>query len=198
MVTPLFGQGFVAAVNHALVRSPWARERLQPFCGQHFRIDASPLTLEACISADGLLIAPTVPAVPDVTLSLPFAEAPLVLSGGMDRLMNRVRISGNAELAETLGFVFRNLSWDVEEDLSKVVGDIPAHRLASGARALGAAQKRALEGLGGNLAEYLTEDGGLIAARAEIEGFRDDVTQVRDAVARLEKRIERLSRKARE
>lgn len=197
MPTPFAGQGFVAAVNHVLARSPWARERLQPFCGQHFRIDASPLTLDAGIDTDGLLRASDSQAVPDVILSLPFAEAPLILSGGMDRLMNRVRISGNAELAEALGFVFRNLSWDVEEDLSRVVGDIPAHRIVGGMRALGAAQKRALEGLSGNLAEYLTEESGLIASRSEIDSFHDEVIRLRDAVARVEKRIDRLGRSTR-
>lgn len=196
MATPFFAQGFVAAVNHVLARSPWARERLQPFAGQQFRIDASPFTLDASVSIDGVLASASETAEPDVILCLPLAEAPTVLSGGMDRLMNRVRISGNAEFAEALGFVFRNLSWDVEEDLSRVVGDIPAHRFVSGARALGSMQARAFEGLSGNLAEYLTEESGMIAARSEVEDFRDDVTRLRDAVARLDKRISRLRKRA--
>lgn len=193
MPVPLIGQGFIAAVNHVLVRSQWALERLQAFSGQHFRIDANPVTLDAGIGADGLLVAPTGDAVPDVVLSLPLAEAPLVLAGGMDRLMNRVGISGNAELAEVLGFVFRNLSWDVEEDLSRIVGDIPAHRIVSGARSIGASQARALEGLSGNLAEYLTEEGRLLAVPADIASFRDEVSQLRDAVARMGKRVDRLN-----
>lgn len=195
MATPLFGQGFFAAVNHVLARSPWARERLQPFAGQHFRISAHPFSLDAGVSIDGLLSAASMPAEPDVVLSLPLTEAPLALSGGMERLMNRVRISGNAEFAEAIGFVFRNLSWDVEEDLSRVLGDITAHRIVSGAHTLGAMQARAFEGLSGNLSEYLTEESGMIAARLEVDKFRDEVTQLRDAVARLDKRIARLRKR---
>ncbi|MDX5363026.1 MAG: hypothetical protein LPJ91_02565 [Pseudazoarcus pumilus] len=193
--TPFVTQGFVAAVNHVLARAPWACERLQPFSAQTFRIDASPLRIDALIGPDGLLSPATPDSIPDVTLTLPFSEAPTVLNGGMERLMNRVRISGNAEFAEALGFVFRNLSWDVEEDLSRVIGDIPAHRIVTGARAFGEARARSFEGLSANLAEYLTEEGRLITPRAELEAFREEVRQLRDAAARLDKRIERLQRK---
>jgi ubiquinone biosynthesis protein UbiJ len=195
MATPLLGRGFVAAVNHLLARSQWARARLQAFAGQHFRIDANPLQIDAGIADDGLLASSSADIAPDVILTLPFAEAPSILAEGMDRLMNRVRISGNAEFAEALGFVFRNLSWDAEEDLSRFVGDIPAHRIVTGSRALAAAQARAVEGLGGNLAEYLTEESGMVTSRHELEDFGHEVTQLRDAVARLDKRIGRLRRR---
>lgn len=188
------GQGFSATVNHLLGRAEWARGRLQPFTGQSLRIDASPFVIDAMVDTEGLLCPADSGSPPAVTLALPFAELPLILTGGLDKLMNRVRISGNAEFAEALGFVFRNLSWDVEEDLSRVVGDIPAHRLANGARDLAAAQKRALEGLGGNLAEYLTEESGMLARRDETAGFADAVSRLRDDTARLEKRIDRMLR----
>jgi ubiquinone biosynthesis accessory factor UbiJ len=188
------GQGFSATVNHLLGRAEWARGRLRPFTGQSFRIDASPFVIDAMIDTEGLLCPAESGSLPAVICVLPSAELPLILTGGIDKLMNRVRISGNAEFAEALGFVFRNLSWDVEEDLSRVVGDIPAHRLANGARDLAVAQKRALEGLGGNLAEYLTEESGMLAAPGEIGRFAADVSRLRDDTARLEKRIARLHR----
>lgn len=195
MTVAFIDQGFVAAVNHVLARSDWARERLQPFSGQQFRIDAGLLVIDAGIADDGLLLVAEPGGDPEVTLAMAVSDAPLLLSGGMDRLMNRVRIAGNAEFAEALGFVFRNLSWDVEEDLSRLIGDIPAHRVIRGVRDLGAAQSRAVLALGENFAEYLTEEGGMITARGKLERFRDEVTALRDRVARIDKRIARLSRK---
>jgi hypothetical protein len=47
-----------------------------------------------------------------------------------DALFASVKLSGSADLAECLAFVFRNLGWDIEEDLASVLGDIPARRLA--------------------------------------------------------------------
>lgn len=186
-------QGFVATVNHLLAGSPWAIERLLPFSGKTFRIDATPIVLDAAVGRDGLIEVSVAP--PDVTLSLPFSELPAVATRGVGGLMSHVHVAGNVEFAEALGFVFRNLSWDVEEDLSRLLGDIPAHRLVGVARALHANGLRGLEGLAGNLGEYLTEEGRLVASQGELEGFYREVAELRDAVARLGKRVERLERK---
>lgn len=189
---PLIDRGFVAAVNHVLARTPWARERLQGHAGSQFRIDAKPALIEAGIADDGLLSVPTPERQPDVTLSLPLAQAPSMLDGGFDSLMSHVRIEGDAELAEALGFVFRNLEWDAEEDLSRIVGDAPAHRIAAALRAFHATQRRALEGISGNLAEYLAHEAGALVPLAEQAAFAKEVAQLRDAIARLDKRVSRL------
>ena len=43
-----------------------------------------------------------------------------------------VEMQGDAELAQEISFLARHLTWDVEEDLSRVVGDIAAHRVVGG------------------------------------------------------------------
>jgi ubiquinone biosynthesis protein UbiJ len=90
-------------------------------------------------------------------------------------------------------YLFRHLDWDVEEDLSRVFGDIVAHRLASGGKAFAAWQREAVLRLAENLVEYWTEEQPLLARPAEVETFCRDVDTLRDDVARLEKRIEHLS-----
>ena len=77
-----------------------------------------------------VISAPAPEAELEVSISLP-AAAPLLALQGKDAVMRAARIEGSAEFAETLGFVIRNLRWDAEEDLSKVVGDIAAHRIAA-------------------------------------------------------------------
>lgn len=196
MPLPLVDRGFVAAVNHVLARTGWASDRLRAHAGRQFRIDARPALLEARITDAGLLEAPEPDSDPDsdpdVTLTVPLAQAPLVLRGGMASLMSHVRIAGDAEFAEALGFVFRNLEWDAEEDLARVVGDAPAHRIVGTLRALHAAHLRMLEGLSGNVAEYLAHEADTLVPRAEQEAFAREVAALRDAVARTEKRVARL------
>jgi ubiquinone biosynthesis protein UbiJ len=104
-----------------------------------------------------------------------------------------IEIEGSADLASTVDHLFRNLTWDVEEDLSGVFGDIVAHRLASGGRAFAAWQREAVLRLGENLAEYWTEERPLLARPADVESFCRNVDTLRDDVARLEKRVEHLS-----
>lgn len=192
MPLPLVDRGFVAAVNHVLARTGWASDRLRAHAGRQFRIDARPALLEARITDAGLLEAPEPDSDPDVTLTVPLAQAPLVLRGGMASLMSHVRIAGDAEFAEALGFVFRNLAWDAEEDLARVVGDAPAHRIVGTLRALHAAHLRMLEGLSSNVAEYLAHEADTLVPRAEQEAFAREVAALRDAVARTEKRVARL------
>lgn len=107
--------------------------------------------------------------------------------------MRAAHIEGSAEFAEALGFVIRNLRWDAEEDLSKVVGDIAAHRMVSTTREFAAWQQQAARNFGENLAEYFTEEQPLIARRIAITDFSADIDRLRDDVARLEKRLQRLA-----
>ena len=187
---------FVWAVNHAISRSPWATERLVPFSGSNIRLDVSPIVVTFAIDSHGQLGTAVEGVEPEVTLAMPASDLPrALLAGEMSGVMNSVRIEGNAELADALGFVFRNLSWDVEEDLSRVVGDIPAHRLVGVAHSLRKAHERALESIRGNLAEYVIEEQKLLLGRAEANGLQRELLSLRDDVARLEKRIQRVVRR---
>ena len=42
-----------------------------------------------------------------------------------------IRIEGDVQLAADINWLVENLSWDVEEDLARVIGDVPAHTLAN-------------------------------------------------------------------
>ena len=92
-----------------------------------------------------------------------------------------------------MDYLFRHLSWDFEEDLSGVFGDIVAHRLASAGKAFVAWQRDAALRLAESLAEYWTEEQPLLARPTDVESFCRDVDALRDDVARLEKRVAYLS-----
>lgn len=186
-------RGTLAAINHLLARADWARERLAPHAGRCACLRAEPVALAFTIDRDGYLVDAEEDSAPDVTLSLPLSALPGLARGDANKLMNAVRIEGSAELADTLGFVFRNLRWDAEEDLSRVFGDIVAHRMVEGAASLRRMHERAWAGLTGNLAEYLAEEQQALVTRAALQGFGDELRVLRDDLARLEKRLGRLS-----
>jgi len=181
----------LAAVNHLLAQASWAREKLQPFAGQCAHIALPPFSALFSITTEGLIAAPSAGATATVTIDLP-ASAPLLALQGKAAVMRAARITGPAEFAQELGYVIQHLRWDVEENLSRVVGDIAAHRLATGVSAFAAWQHDKLKNLAENLAEYLTEERPAIARRLAIADFSADVDCLRDDVARLEKRLQRL------
>jgi ubiquinone biosynthesis accessory factor UbiJ len=185
--------GFPAAafINHLLAREQWARDRLTPFSGRRVRFRAAPLPdLVMEIDARGHVATCAADDVA-VTLTIPTATLPRILARDEGALRD-VRLDGDAGLANAILFLFRNLRWDVEEDLSRVVGDVAAHRMAGAAHEFAAWQRLAAERLGQNVAEYLKDEAELLMHPHELEAFGRQVDEMRDAVERLEKRVERL------
>lgn len=181
-----------AGLNHLLESESWARERLRPFAGSHVLIAAGPISLLLCIDERGMLLAGERTETVDVTVTLP-ADTPVKFLLDRNGLFAAAKLSGSADIAESLAFVFRNLRWDVEADLARVIGDIPARRLALLGSQLSRQTQDSAKNFAENFVEYATEDSSLLAANRDIEGFGKAVDHLRDDLARLEKRISRLS-----
>jgi ubiquinone biosynthesis protein UbiJ len=180
-------------INHLLAEEQWARDRLVPFAGKRVRVTAPALPdLDFAVASDGMLEA-VADGDPDLTIALTPAALPKLLTRD-ETVLQTIAFSGDAELAGALQFLFRNLRWEYEEDLSRVVGDVAAHRIATTGRAFAAWQKDAAERLGQNVAEYLTEEAELLAPKPELERFSREVADLVDAVERLEKRLDRIAR----
>lgn len=190
----MLGRAIVSVLNHVLSGEGWARERLRNFSGQHLRLVGGPLALALTVDGEGLFRAwnGTVAETPAVTIDLP-ADAPIrLLNGGRESVFAAARLTGTADFAETLAFVFRNLRWDIEDDLSKVIGDIAARRLVSTGTNLLAWQRQAAANFAANVAEYLSEEAAVIAPSREIARFKADVQALQGDLDRLELRVAHL------
>jgi ubiquinone biosynthesis protein UbiJ len=88
------------------------------------------------ITPAGLLEVCSEEQTPDLVISLdgqsPFEVARQVLEGQRPP----VQIEGDVQLAAEVAWLAENLRWDVEEDLARLLGDVPAHALADAARRL--------------------------------------------------------------
>ena len=180
-----------AALNHVLHSAPLAMERLARFAGKTAAFRVGPLDFAWTVQTTGEVTA----AVPGAARDLEVKVSPFLmprLAAGDEAAYRDVQMTGDAEFAQEISFLARNLTWDVEEDLSKVTGDIAAHRIVGGAKAGVAWAKDCAHRLAAGAAEYWTEESPLIASRVKVEGFLRGVAELRDAVERLDKRIERL------
>ncbi|HET7729620.1 MAG TPA: SCP2 sterol-binding domain-containing protein [Usitatibacter sp.] len=180
-----------AALNHVLRSAPLAMQRLRAHAGRTAAFHVGPFSAAFTVQTTGEVTA----AVPGAQRDLEVRISPFLLprlAAREDAAFREIEMQGDMELAQEISFLARHLTWDVEEDLSRVVGDIAAHRAVSAAKgALAWARDAGLRGAQG-AAEYWTEESPLIASRVKVEGFVHDVSELRDAVERLEKRIERL------
>jgi ubiquinone biosynthesis protein UbiJ len=184
----------IFALNHLLGAEAWARDKLKPYTGQCVEFRAPPLpALRLDILASGLLANAAQNAAPNLVVTIGPGALPAMVRGE-DALMREIAIEGNADLASTVQYLFRHLRWDLEEDLSKVFGDLLAHRMVDGGRRFAAWNREAAGKLAQNLAEYWIEEQPLLARPADVRQFLADVDQLRDDLARLEKRILALTK----
>jgi len=178
-------------LNHLLRHATWAHERLRGHAGRHCRVETGPLTLDLLIDEHGTFTVAGSPSAPDVTITLP-ADAPFRLLTDKEAVFAHARLSGSVDLAEDLAFVFRNLSWDVEDDLAQFVGDIAAHRLIRLGRHFGQTARDGFKRAVDNVVDYTTLESGQIIEQGVFTDFSRQVSSLRDDLARLEKRIARL------
>lgn len=192
----LAAQLAVGALARLLARNPWAMQRLVEFAGGSVRITLGSVSADFVIASDGGVLGQTLQGAPDVDISLP-AAALKALADGPDAVFRQARIAGDAHFAETLGFVLRHLEWDAEEDLARWVGDPLARRMHLMGRALLAWGRQAAQNTGQNVQEFIVEEAQIVPSAAELTDFGHDVATLRDALARLSKRLERLERSPR-
>lgn len=103
-----------------------------------------------------------------------------------------VQIQGDAEVAQAFSELLREAQPDLEEELSRVIGDVAAHQIGNAARsALGFGQ-RAARTFAQNVAEFLQEESRDLPSRTEADEFIAGVDKVRDDVERLEVRLARF------
>jgi ubiquinone biosynthesis protein UbiJ len=133
-------------------------------------------------------------------------QAAAVISGSAPALLQMLRaaqpapnkpsvhVRGDAEIANLYRELFAAARPDMEEELSRWIGDLPARRLAQIAKSVRSWARRARRTAGENIAEYLQEEGRDLVTRTELEEFLHGVDNVREAVDRIEARLGRIEK----
>ena len=178
-----------AFINHLLRGASWARDELRRFSGKTARFEVLPLALSLTVLESGEVAPAAADAAPAVTIRLT-PGLMLRLAARDETAWREVGVAGDTDFASAINHLARNLRWDVEEDLSRAFGDIAAHRMAESGRTFRRWGEQALLNTGRSFAEYWTEERPLITGAHDLDDFNRAVDELRDDVARLEKRIE--------
>lgn len=191
MITPILNSVALTGISHLLAQHAWARSRLAAHAESVVAIQVVGMTLRFAITKDGYLSDASRDVTADATIE--FAEDSFgALGNGVEGLMSRVKIQGNADIADSLGFIFRHLRWDREADLARVFGPIAGRRLSltieRGSQAIPEAGAR----LAQNAGEYLVHESRMLVAHDEMNTFQEALGHLRNDIARLDKRIARL------
>jgi len=185
---------FCFLLNRLLAGQDWARLRLARFAGETVELRAPPLPALRLRIVPGGTVEPGEGGRND-TPGLLMTARPELLAGlarGEEQAMRAITVEGNAELAAEVLLLTRHLRWDAEEELSQIVGDVAAHRLAEAGRAVAAWHLDAAQRLAAAIADYAAEEKRLLVRRADLDALGESVARLRDAIARLDKRVARL------
>jgi ubiquinone biosynthesis protein UbiJ len=127
-------QRVVLVLNHVLMQEGEAMDRLVRQKGRIARVQWRSYSMALVITPAGLLnLAPETSA-PDLRLEVvetsPLALARVALRGDKPA----IRIEGDVQLAAEINWLVDHVRWDLEEDLSRVIGDAPAHTITKVAK----------------------------------------------------------------
>ncbi|MCD2517081.1 SCP2 sterol-binding domain-containing protein [Massilia sp. G4R7] len=184
----------VATINHLLAQEAWARDALKRHAGKEACIDTGHLQLRLRVARDGMLEAGSGQGPANVTIRMKLTDLPLI-AANRERAMSYVKIEGDAEFANAISALSKDLRWDAEHDLERVVGPLGARRIAEGGRSLAGGVLNGGRRLAENVAEFLLEEQPVLVRPAQVQGFAADVVRLRDDVERASKRIAKLEQR---
>jgi ubiquinone biosynthesis accessory factor UbiJ len=124
----------VLLFNHVLMQEPEAQARLARQAGRVLEARWRIFVMRLAATPAGLLDLAPGQAQPDLTLTLteesPWELAQAALRGDKPP----VRIAGDVQFAAEINWLVEHVRWDIEEDVSRIVGDAPAHAMGEAAR----------------------------------------------------------------
>ena len=142
---------------------------------------------------DGSLAIAGVTNIPDAIVTIPPSLLIRLITKD-EAAKLQIKIEGDTHLATELAKVFSHIRWDYEDDLSKLVGDVPANKIGELSRSAVNIAKKTTMNLADMLSEYWQEEKPLIAKKRHVEHFNGEVDTLRADVERLEKRLSKLSK----
>ncbi|MGA8514189.1 MAG: SCP2 sterol-binding domain-containing protein [Burkholderiaceae bacterium] len=135
-------QRVVLALNHVLQQEPEAMARLARQKGQVALIEMAPVALKLIATPAGLLDIAPAQAKADLTLTVTDSNPASLLQSTLRGEKPAIQIQGDVQLAAEVNWLVDHVRWDAEEDLSRILGDAPAHSIMQGLRQAGAMLKK--------------------------------------------------------
>jgi ubiquinone biosynthesis accessory factor UbiJ len=188
-----------AAFNRNIAVSSQAAALAKRLEGTSLQVDVDGITRvrASCFQGRlGLLAGEDTPADAVISGSAP-ALLQMLRGGGAAsaQIKSSVQIRGDAEIANLYRELFTAARPDLEEELSRWVGDLPARHLSQLAKSVRTWARRARRTAGENIAEYLQEEGRDLVTEPEMEEFLRGVDAVRDGAERVEARLKGLEQR---
>lgn len=186
-------------INHVLGRESWVCTELVKHAGKTVLVQIPLGRLCFAITPSGYLEALSELEAPTFALEVSAkALSELAATSGKlkEHAFKAVKITGDADLAQLIGRLAGQLNWEYEEDLAQIIGDVPAHfAIRQGKKFVSASRSAAIDLLD-NVVEYVSEERKMLLNKRDFLVHKAELNNTREAVDRLEKRIQFIEQKA--
>jgi ubiquinone biosynthesis accessory factor UbiJ len=185
-------------LNRLIGESTAARDLLEGLNGTSFAVHVEGLGVTAVLHAERerLRVGTSADGATATLRATPLDLLKLVRAEGVSGVKrSQANLSGDLQVAERYSQLLKLARPDIEDEVAKWLGDVPAHALGEFARGAGAWLARAAGALRMNTAEYLQEESRAMPAPLEADAFYSDVERLRDDIERTAARLTRLERR---
>ncbi len=199
-ITPLLAP-FESLVNRNIGASTPARALLRSLAGRSFAVEVGApggarLRLRLTASETALAAAQSDDPADATVAGTPLGLVALLAGRAGGRLATgSATVTGNAEVAQAFEQLLGLARPDPEEELARLIGDIPARHTAGAARAALNFGRRAGDSLARSAAEFLNHESRDLVPREELDAFASAVDRCRDDVERAAARLAALERR---
>jgi ubiquinone biosynthesis accessory factor UbiJ len=125
----------VLLLNHVVMQEPQAQDRIRRQQGKAARLSWGRFQMTLIATPAGLVERPAgdrataESRTPDLVVRLTQTALTDIVATLSQGEKPAVTIEGDVQLAAEVAWLVDHLRWDIEEDLSRVIGDVPAHTL---------------------------------------------------------------------
>ena len=194
------GRALELALNRMLALDSDTQIALKPLHGQRIVLvlHAPPLALQVQVEEAALRVGPVELEVePELrvrtSLGGLLGQLPM-LRDAIKKPTGKLRIEGDAELAQRLQRLASGFSPDWQLPFVQVFGEVVGVQIANAFAAAIKQAKHAGVNLAETAAEFVTEESRDVVSQAELAAFHDDVDTLRDDVERMAAKVARLRR----
>ena len=197
-ILAVFGRALESALDRAIDLDPDTRTALRSLDGRAVTVEFrnTPLAMRIAVDGDQFAVGPAFEGDSALRVAAtPSAFLSLALARGREGAFTpgRVDIAGDADLARRLERIATRFAPDFDEAFARAFGDVAGFRIARTLRGAFAMLRTSTRDFARDTAEFLTEESRDVVAKAELEGFLDDVDALRERTDRLDARMRRLA-----
>ena len=181
-------------LNHLLLQNDWMQSKLIDHKNKILAIEISGLKNIFIVEENGQLRSLNESKTIDCIIKLTIND---FINQVVNNKNGKISIEGDMELANQVTQVLKNIKWDIEEDLSKYIGDIPAVHTTKFLKKVFNSSQRNMFNLTSSLIEYWQEESPILAKKRNVEIFNSEVDKIVEDVERIDVRFNTIIEKIR-